>query len=223
MRLSLSQLNKAEVLRYLGWKGDTLPAHMDELIDRCMKQTVEIAAPQYIYRRFAVSKNDKGIVLGDDELLLAGDDIAAHLKGCEYAYILCVTVGIGIDKELRSKMVNSPDIAVIMDACATTAVEQVADMAEQIIRDECAKENNDVTWRFSPGYGDLPLETQKDLLKIMDTSRKIGLTVTDSFLMVPTKSVSAVLGVLPYGQAQPKVCDCSTCTKENCDFRVEIR
>ena len=92
-------------------------------------------------------------------------------------------------------MVTEPDIGVVLDSCGIQAVEQIADMAEQEIEACVSSEGYHLTWRFSPGYGDLPLDTQKELVQVLDMHRKIGVSLTDSCLMVPSKSVTAILGI----------------------------
>ena len=76
-----------------------------------------------------------------------------------------------------------------------------------------------MTFRFSPGYGDYPIELQKDFLRILDAQRKIGLTVNDNFMLVPTKSVTAVLG-LSKNPIEQKKRGCAVCNmRDKCKYR----
>ena len=224
--ISLTNLPKKEVLRYLGWKGTEIPPALDATIERCMEETCRLSSPVYIYRRFSIARETKGIRLLHTPYTLEGADIAAHLLGCKELYLMCATLGLGIDREIRRRMLTIPEEAIILDACATAAIEETADLAEAEIAHICKQEGAGITWRFSPGYGDLPLQTQKWLLPLMDTQRKMGLTLTESLLMTPGKSVSAILGVTHIPPSQKKATPgdtknpCERCpNRETCAYR----
>ena len=68
------------------------------------------------------------------------------------------------------------------------------DIAEDEIRRELA-EGETLVPRYSPGFGDFPLTAQREILSVLDAARAIGVSLTDTLLMVPSKSVSAVIGV----------------------------
>ena len=132
---------------------------------------------------------------------------------------MCATAGMELDRRVRRMMISEPDAAVVMDACGIQAVEQIADQAEAQIEKTVRREGLNTTWRFSPGYGDLPLELQRDFLRVLDTHRKIGVSLTESFLMVPAKSVTAVVGVTDIRKDERKN-KCDHCdNRENCGFR----
>lgn len=83
--------------------------------------------------------------------------------------------------------------AVVIDAMAGCAIEQVCNKAEEVIRESFPEMN--MTWRFSPGYGDMPIDCQKKFVDAVNASREIGLNVSESFIMIPRKSVTAVIGL----------------------------
>lgn len=98
-------------------------------------------------------------------------------------------------------------------------MEEIADLAEKELEQIVVKEGYHLTWRFSPGYGDLPLETQKTLIQVLDTHRKIGVSLTESCLMMPSKSVTAILGISDTKRdIRENKCDfCNN--RERCAFR----
>lgn len=219
---TLSTLDRSEVLRYLGWKGNELSPDMENMVLRCINEMCQAVKPAWLYRRFSIRPTEKGLLLEPGDLLLTGKDIASHLNGCEEAFLLCVTIGFPAERLIRTRMVTNPEEGVILDACATQAVEQVADLAEEEITELCQKEGHGLTWRFSPGYGDLPLAIQGDFIRVCDAPRRIGLTVTDSLLMTPGKSVTAILGVtpLPTVTQEERTDKCSRCPNQGrCAFR----
>ena len=130
-------------------------------------------------------------------------EVEAQIKRCEkdvlaaaYPRLIWRRLPVnGVDRLLTRNSVSNMADAVIMDACASTAIENVADNFEMDLRREVEAEGLYLTDRFSPGYGDLPLSAQKKLCAALDTGRRIGLSLSPSLLMIPGKSVTAVLGI----------------------------
>ncbi len=150
---------------------------------------------------------------------LEGEDIKNHLKNCQEVYLMCATIGVKMDRLIRTKMVREPDAGVVFDACGIQAVEQLADMVEKEIETIVSEEGFHLTWRYSPGYGDLPLESQRDFIRLLDTHRRIGVSLSDSFLMSPSKSVTAILGVSDT-KKDPRSNKCDFCNnRQHCSFR----
>ena len=122
--------------------------------------------------------------------------LSIRLAGCRDVYLACGTLGSAFDSFQRRLSVTSGADALIAQAIGAAAIEKVMDSIEDDIRPELAPGESLVP-RYSPGYGDFPLSEQRTLLDALDASRKVGVSLTDSFLMVPSKSVSAVIGVRP--------------------------
>lgn len=219
MQVKLTELNQAEILRYLGYHGQEYSVAMDALLHTCMEQMLRISVPKYLYRKFTLTDTPEGIRLDGTGVLLTGNDIRAHLGNAQEVYLLCATIGLAADREIRTKMISAPDEGVILDSCATAAIEQVADLAEQEVAALCRKAGKNTTWRFSAGYGDLPLQIQGDIITAMDTYRKIGLAVTESMLMTPSKSVTAIIGVTE-AEKDARKNKCDYCgAREHCTYR----
>lgn len=219
MQTLIQTLNRDEILRYLGYQGQDISPALEDTLHRCMGRTLETISPKYLYRRFKIEHRENGIAVLGTPVFLSGQDIRRHLENCEEIYLLCVTVGLEIEREIRTAMLLSPDEGVILDSCATTAVEALADLAEREIAAQSKTEGKNITWRFSAGYGDLPLETQKEIIAAMDTHRKIGLSLTDSLLMTPSKSVTAIIGVTDTTR-DPRPNKCDYCNnRAHCAFR----
>lgn len=121
----ISQLNREEILRYLGYKDSGVTERIEQLLNRCEAETLEILQPKYIYRRFPIEKGDDGIRIPGTALVLAGNDIQEHLKNCNEMFLLGATAGIELDKRIRRYMVTEPDVGVVMDSCGIQAVEQL--------------------------------------------------------------------------------------------------
>lgn len=215
MRARLTELNDNEILLYLGYRGQEYPAEVERQIERCREQVLAAARPRLIWRRIPA---DEACFTA---LRLEGNDIREHLDGCGEAVFMAVTLGPEIDRLLAKNSVTNMADAVIMDACASTAIENVADNFEQDLRKEVEAEGLYLTDRFSPGYGDLPLSAQKQLCAALDTARRIGLTLSPSMLMIPGKSVTAILGISDAPKALRKR-GCESCSLfRTCMYRKE--
>ncbi len=182
-------IDKSEILRYL--KCKTADDVTDSYITECCDFLTEKCRPKYVYKCFdADTSGNKTVIGGSVEFL--GDDIKKHLSGSEKCVLMAATVGIEADREIKRLSVLSVAKAVVLDACATAYIEEICDS----VQSEIERKLGSVNYRYSPGYGDFPLEAQSDFINMLDTPRKIGLTLSGGGMLIPTKSVTAVLGIV---------------------------
>ncbi len=215
-QVTLSSINRAEVLRYLGYKGIGADETINSLIDECEAEVLKAAVPRYVYRVVDVTQVDEGVRLEGTSVTLKGNSIKEHLKGCNKAALIAVTISDGIDRMLRVMQASDLAKAVISDSMAS-AIEQVCDKVEAVIKEELPEYNQ--TFRFGIGYGDLPLSQQGEFLKILNAPKLIGLNIGKTDMMTPTKSVTAVIG-LTTGEVSSKKKGCMSCNlKGTCRFR----
>ena len=212
MDITLTHIPREEVLRYLGCPGTEDPATL-ALVEGCSARLLAAARPKWTYRVFDLAVQTDGVRL-DCGLLLPGRDLAAHLRGCSRAALLAATLSAPVDALLRRAQAEDLAAAVALDCCATAAVEAVCDLAEAEIRARfpgCS-----FPFRFSPGYGDLPIELQDPILP-----RRVGLCATDRHILTPRKSVTAVLGISD-GEISPQKRGCASCTfRDRCKFQCK--
>lgn len=167
--------------RYMGGAPDrgTLA-----LLGQLEPMLLEAAAPRAVWQPVALDP-------APDWLL--GEDVFRHLAGCSSGILLAVTLGSRCDAFIRRMSVGNVAHAAGADALASALTEQVCDLAEQALRD--LRPDLYLTGRYSPGYGDWPLTVQPALCAVLDSHRAIGLACGDSCLLLPRKSVTALLGV----------------------------
>lgn len=198
------------ILRGIGVREVTpaMISSLNEMIDLLCKT----AYPRLIWRIFPL-RRDKGLFI--QEVPLYGQDIAKHLEGCSEAGVLAVTVSSSIDTLIRRFQTTDMAKAVLLDAAAGAACEILCAEAEKQIR--ARTDRPYMTARFSAGYGDFPLFMQGEFLRLLDAQRKIGLTVTQSAMLLPMKSVTAVVGLsdTPVKDARRYVCgvNCEGCPR----------
>ena len=181
----------AEIARYMRM-GTSVPDGL--LAERVMKLRDEGLASMRQMRtwlRFPVVDNSVGAA--GKRLEISGK-LARHMDGCHAAYLVCGTLGAGFDAFQRRVSVSSGADALIVQAIGAALIEKFMDSIEDEIRTELSQ-GETLVQRYSPGYGDFPLAAQRTLLDLLDAPRKVGVALTDTLLMVPSKSVSAVIGV----------------------------
>ena len=205
--IKLEKLNRNEAVRYLGGSGITLNYRMDRLMDECEKEIIAKSSPKYLY-----VERDLPF-----EEIMQGEDIKNHLDGCEKAIVMCATLGAEIDKIIRINQISDMAKAVVLYSFASVAIEQVCAKFDELIAEKY--EGYFQTFRFSPGYGDYPIELQKSVLSMLDAPRKIGLATNENSLLTPTKSVTAVMG-LSKTPIDRKKRGCAVCNmRDRCKFR----
>ena len=208
-------IDKSEVLRYLGIDTDSAPADTLHLIDECAAELSCAVRPKYIYKISRLSYPGGIPTLDFGDITLAGKTATERLIGCTHCCILTATLGIEADTLIRRSQITDMARALIYDACATDLIEKVCDRAVLEIADEVKVDGLSVTDRFSPGYGDLSLDLQKSVCSVLDASRKIGVTLTPNLLLVPSKSVTAFIGIGPETSLKDNI---YTMCKERCDL-----
>ena len=206
-------LNMNEILKYLGFRGQELTEEIAAQIRRCTDEVLAAATPRLTYRHVPL---EDGAVLG---VTFAGNDIPRMLEPCEEVVLFGATLGPGVERlMMRYEVVNAAD-SVIMDACASTAIENICNNFESDMRRAVEAEGRYLTDRFSPGYGDLPIVEQPKFFALLDMTRRIGVSLTPTTIMVPRKSVTAIMGIArtPQPHRPP---DCEHCLMfRTCPFR----
>lgn len=206
--ITLGPLDHAEAVRYLGGAGVAMNTDMEQLLATCEEEVLRTAEPKYLYKVIDLPSED----------FLEGRDIREHLAGCSRAVLLAATLGTEVDRLIRVAQVEDMARAVVLDALASVAIEQVCEAFDRMLLAEFPDWHQ--TFRYSPGYGDYPIELQKRYLQALDAPKKIGLTTNDRFLLIPTKSVTAVTGL----SRQPlpeRARGCVSCSfREHCTLRT---
>ena len=174
--------------------------------------------PRFLWRAFRIDRSRNGIALPDAGIILPGTLAGGMLAECEEAALLVCTLGAGFDRLEKEWEARDMARAAVMDACGSAWAEAVCDEAEEEIRRRFPGKY--LTDRFSPGYGDLPLNLQAGILRALDAGRKLGVTANESFLLLPCKSVTAVIGLADRPQPAKIRC-CVYCSlQENCMYKA---
>lgn len=218
MDARLTNIDRDEMLRYLLWHGGEIPADTEDALRRGIARLQAAAKPRAVWRVFDYRP---GEALGGTDFCPEGEDLKAFLQDCDQVILLAAT--LGAEPDLLQKQLRLRDMseAVILDAAGSAAVENVCDNLCVDLAAQFAPRF--LTDRFSPGYGDFPLSQQRWFFQLLDMPRRLGVSLTDSFLMLPQKTVTAVVGISDQPQMKrEKSCD-SCLMQADCAFRKEGR
>lgn len=140
--------------------------------------------------------------------------VFAHCASCAF---MAITLGPEVDRLIARVQKEDMADAVLLDAIASAEAERICDMTEQSLAQKLAPDEH-MTMRFSPGYGDLPLVTSGYILSILSVRGDIGISMTDSYMLVPVKSITAMIGISDLPEPRARSCDmCSVA--ETCVYK----
>lgn len=172
------KLDRAEILRYMRMGGKTPEPALTQRIDALEREVLKLARPKYVAKLFPIG-----------ELPFESKDLRRCLGEAKRFYLFAATLGHEIDRLIRKTAALSAADLLIVQAVAATAIEQYIDDVEPTLE-------GPRTRRYSPGYGDLPLSVQREFLSLLEAEKSLGITLTETNLMIPSKSVTAIIGVM---------------------------
>ncbi len=181
-------VNRREALRYLGYRGQRTDDGIDALFDRAQEELKTCAAPKACFALYALTMDGDCLQFG--ELRLQSASLAKNLQGCSSLFLFAATLGAGVDRMLLRLQKTEPAFAPVFDAYCSAAVEGWCNLLNEKLA-----AGRTLRPRFSPGYGDVPLCVQPQILSMLDATRKLGITLTDTLFMTPCKSVTAFVGI----------------------------
>ena len=222
----LVEIEKREVLRYLQYKNQNINEDLLKTIEESIEHTRKIINPKFIFRKYPIKRvvnkyNKKQVIFPKVNLTLESDDIYNLFEECDECILMAATLGLEIEIEIRKLTYVNLTKGVIVDACATTAIEEVCDIVQDNIGRELLREDKYITYRYSPGYGDLSIEKNIDINNVLNSHKEIGLTVNENGIMIPRKSVVALIGISNKNTKNTKK-SCDNCNnRQNCQYKKE--
>ncbi|PWJ52229.1 vitamin B12 dependent-methionine synthase activation domain-containing protein [Faecalicatena contorta] len=206
-----------EAIRYLGYGKHAVDDSTLALISDSFRNLEAAAGRKSIYRIFDLEQiADDKFIIGKAEI--QSRNLGRNLRGCSKIVLFGATLGTEVDRLITRTSLTDMAKAVIHQACAAAMLEEYCDECQRNIGRELEAEGLYLRPRFSPGYGDFDIRHQAVLMQMLDCAKHIGLTMTDSYMMTPTKSVTAVIGA----SATMEKCHikgCESCGKKDCTYR----
>ena len=182
-----------ETARYLGYgKTQEIPAEIKTKISDAIAELQKIIIPQAVYAEFDLFLDGSFISFSD--LKINSKYLKLNLKNCSKIIIFAATIGPQVDARIRRAQINSTADAAIFQATGAMFIEAFVEKLNEKLKSEYEKKGFRTHPRYSPGYGDVPLTIQKDFFRLLPAKR-IGLTLMESLIMAPEKSVTAFIGL----------------------------
>ena len=204
--------DKREIMRYARIRG--ADNSYDSLIDECIREAQPILTYRVCYTVLPVDP-DGSITIGNERV--ASQTIGKAIRDSKQVILFAATVGAPFDRLIARYSRVEPSKALILQAIGAERVESLCDAFCAQMNTELNDTGKRLTRRVSPGYGDIPLSLQKEIFAVLDCPRKIGLTLDQSLLMSPSKSVTAIAGIVDEGEEQAD--KCAACNKTDCAYR----
>lgn len=212
------KIDKSELLRYLGYKNEKVDQETQRILKESINELYDLSQLKYVYKIFEIKKTNNTICL-EDQIEIRSKDLYKLFINCEKTAVFAANLGFCVERKIQYYSQTNLSKAVVFDACATTYIEALCDYIESEIRQIAEKEEQSITYRFSPGYGDLPIHHQKEILSALEADKFIGLSCSPSSLLIPRKSVTAFIG---FKKDKDKVMmkkQCINCNRyKDCNF-----
>ena len=180
-------VRRTEMLRYARC-GDGVGVEKEA--DEAQRLVNSLIRPAAAAAVFEIERKDGKLFAADTEL--KGNSIKKLLADCKKCVVMAITVGFEVDMKISALGSTSPALSLLADAAASSAVEDACDACCESLEKALGAK---LTMRFSPGYGDLPMDIQPALLALTNARRDLGLTVGSGFMLSPIKSVTAIAGI----------------------------
>lgn len=211
------EIDRKEVYRYLGYGTHPVDEETRKLAETCIEELDRAADYKVLMREFPLTIAEDGLIDGGC-FRTKSKNLSKNLGGCGQVLVMAVTLGAGVDRLLARYGRLSVAKAVVMQAAAAAMVEAWCNEVCTGWKQDYETKGLYLRPRFSPGYGDFSLSCQEQILNGLEAGKRIGITLTEGGLMMPSKSVTAVIGVSPHKEFC-HVEGCEACTKTDCLYR----
>lgn len=211
-------MRESELWRYAGYGNghEEIDKPLLKVKDEVLSQLQDAFSYKVCYRRMELPWNGSEPVLPFDR---KSKDLAKCLEGATEIVLFAATIGLEIDRYIARFQRISPTKALLAQAYGAERIEALCDYFCGQWEESLRKEGLSVSPRFSPGYGDLPLEAQRDFFALLDCNRQVGISLNSSLLMTPSKSVTAIFGVGSCVGTKRREHKCESCPKKDCEYR----
>lgn len=214
------KVQSKEIYRYMGYRGEQPDESIAKRVTACMTQLAARSTPRSVWTNYPyeMSQDETSYRLTIGPLSFESRNLGRNLRGCSRIVMMAATIGPGVDFLIRRAEAANMVDAAIYQAAGAAMVESWCDMVNERIKSDMLAQGLYARPRFSPGYGDVPLAIQRDFSRFLNLSKNCGISLTDTLLMTPSKSVTAFIGFSPLEERCP-LAGCEVCSKyETCNY-----
>lgn len=209
-------LDKKEILRYLG--AENSGTALDDMISRAENEIIHASRPKHVYRLVDIEPGENVVIADNAEI--KSKDLARHLRGCRNGFLFACTLGPEVDSLVKRYSLTDLPMLPVAQAVASAYTEYCVDQAQKELETYASGNGLYLRPRYSPGYGDFSLQYQRFFFRHLEIQKRIGVCLTDACLMIPFKSVTAIIG-LSSDPSQCHINRCMVCSAQNCPFRKD--
>ncbi len=212
-------INMREVWQFLGYHNIKPDESVSAIINECVCELKAAATPQGIYSVFEIKRDGTENELDLGFARVHSKDLFKNMRECHHCVLMAATIGPKVDQLIQRASRLDTLKGCVLDAVGSALIESYCDALNAQIKADFEAVGCGLRPRFSPGYGDLSLNHQKDIFRAIRADKTIGLTLMDTYIMAPGKSVTAVIGVYNVGENStpdylPGCNMCENCTKK---------
>ena len=207
-----------EAIRYLGYGRNAVDEQTLALIKDSFEGLRSAVSPKSICRIFDLQhQSEECFQIGN--IRMKSRSLGRNLKQCEKLILFGATLGTGADRLITRASLTDMAKAVVLQACAAAMLEEYCDACQREIAKQQEKEGWYLRPRFSPGYGDFALSHQGKFLNAINATKLIGITLSEGGIMIPEKSVSAIMGLSKI-DTKCHLEGCEACGNAECQYRI---
>ena len=188
-----------EVLRYLGYKKELVTADDIGQVEALLPEARAAIKAAACWGRFDVEVLEEGVISFPYGKVCSRDLWRNLTQGTASGrleiFLFAATIGLEYDRLVQRARISSMAKASFLNAIGAAAVENVCDQLNEELGKIAAGEGRTLRPRYSAGYGDFSLENQRGIFDLLNPAKQIGLTLKDNLIMVPEKSVTALIGI----------------------------
>lgn len=191
--IAIDDMLISETLRYASCNNNS-DAAIFAKVKSIIHDLVRIMSPRAVFEVYPVEVTSSAIKFCD--VVIPSTSLLRNLHGCTKIALLAATIGLPVDRYIHKCEAQSSGDALLAQASGAALIERVVDIANEAISQKAKDAAMTTRPRFSPGYGDVPLHVQRDFFRLLPCA-KIGVSLMDTLIMSPEKSVTAFIGLLP--------------------------
>lgn len=205
------EISRSAIEEYLGYFGAKITPEIEPIIDECKKEFLACVDYKACVKQVECCEKDGKICL--DFMQSESKSLAGNLRNCETAFVFAATTGAAVQRLIAKNSLISPVRGMVTDSIGSAAIEAFCDYINRRVG------NVDyLRPRFSPGYGDLTLGCQQIILDRLEAKKHIGLALTESKMLTPVKSVTAIIGLSKEKNKCKNKKGCMVCNRANCPY-----
>jgi 5-methyltetrahydrofolate--homocysteine methyltransferase len=214
---NLTATLEKEIIKYIGIPKGQETSSIKEQIYKMWELLDSSSKPRVLYEAFKIEVIKDQVYFPEIDWRIVSKDLAKVLQKADKCYLLTATLGIEVDKAIARLQKQDMSDALIFNAAGSSYIEVICDEIEKEIM-STLEVGEYLTMRYSPGYGDASITLSEQMIKVMDATKRIGLTLTKSGMLLPEKSITAFIGITTEKQNRMKTCKECHLIKE-CTYR----